>query len=109
MACEFPQWGRTLQSAIPGYLLYSIKGTNFIIFIEEPNSLGVDEWLVVIEPFSNGLVLVRIKVHLDRLQWLDIQNVVGVVQRWFLIVERWKTHPLEVPPIALLTSHHYPH
>ena len=64
---------------------------------------------MVVEPLTDRFVLVWIKVHLDRLQRLHIEDVVGVVQRGFLVVERWKTHSLEVTSVTLLTTHHYPH
>jgi len=76
---------------------------------ESFSSLGVDEWLVVVEPFAHWFVLIGIKLHLYRFQRLHVQDVIGIIQRWFFIVKRRKTHPFEVASIALLASHHNPH
>ena len=48
---------------------------------------------VFVEPLGDGFVLLRIHVHLNRLQRLNVQNVVGEIQRRLLVVERGKTHP----------------
>jgi hypothetical protein len=67
--------------------------------------------LIIKEEFSNldRSVLLLFHLYLDGLERLDVQYVVGVVQRRLLVVEWRETHALEVPPIALLSSHHDPH
>ena len=47
--------------------------------------------------------------YLDSFQGFNIQNVVGVVQRGFLVVKWWKSHSFEVSTITFFTSHHDPH
>ena len=64
---------------------------------------------MVVEPLVHRAVLVLVQLQLDRLQRVHVQQVIGVVQRRFLVVKRGKPHALEVPAIALLPSHHDPH
>ena len=64
---------------------------------------------MVVEPLAHRLILVGFEFHLDRLQWLHIEDVIGVIERRFLVVERRESHALEVTSIALLSSHHDPH
>ncbi len=71
--------------------------------------LGANQWLMFIEPILDRFILLHIQVHLDGLQGFDVQDVVCVVQRRFLVVEGWETHALEMAAITLLPSHHYPH
>ena len=47
--------------------------------------------------------------HLNGLEGLNVEDVVGVVERRLLVVERREPHPLEVATIALLSAHHDPH
>ena len=47
--------------------------------------------------------------HLNGLEGLNVEDVVGVVERRLLVVERREPHPLEVATIALLSTHHDPH
>ena len=71
--------------------------------------LRVLEGLGVIEPIVDRLIVLRIKVHLDRLERFDIQDVVAVVERGLLIIKRREAHAFEVTTIALLAAHHDPH
>ncbi len=64
---------------------------------------------MVVEPLVHGLVLVRVHVHLDRLEGFHVEHVVGVVERRLLVVERREAHALEVASVALLATHHDPH
>ena len=71
--------------------------------------LSVDQWLVIVKPVVDGLVLLGVQLDLDGFQGLDVQDVVGVVQGRLLVVKRRETHPLKVVPVSLLPSHHDPH
>ncbi|RUP50905.1 hypothetical protein BC936DRAFT_137165 [Jimgerdemannia flammicorona] len=73
------------------------------------DELGVLQRLVIVEPLIYGCILLLIQLHLNRLQRLHIHNVVAVVERRLLIVERRESHTFEVPAVALLASHHDPH
>ena len=46
--------------------------------------------VVVVEPVEHRLVLVLVQLHLDRLERLDVEEVVAVVERRLLVVERGK-------------------
>lgn len=70
---------------------------------------GIFQRLMLIKPFCNRRVLLRIQLHLDRLQRLNIQDVVRIIQRRLFIVKWRKTHALEVTSVSLLTTHHDPH
>ena len=65
--------------------------------------------VALIQPVDHRLVLVFVKLHLDRLEGLDVEDVVAVVQRRLLVVERGEAHALEVAAVALLAAHHDPH
>lgn len=65
--------------------------------------------LVVIEPVIDCVVLLRIQLHINRLQRLHLKDVVSIVKRCFFIVEGRKSHSLEMSSISLLSSHHDPH
>jgi len=47
--------------------------------------------------------------HLYRLQGFHVQDVVGVIQGRFLVVEGREAHSLEVTSVALFATHHDPH
>ena len=51
--------------------------------------LGVDQRVVVVEPFLDGRVLLVVQLDLNGLEWLHVQHVVRVVQRRLLIV-KWR-------------------
>ena len=69
----------------------------------------VHQRLRVVEPALDRLVFVAVQLHLDRLQRFHVQNVVGVVERRLLVVERREAHAFEVASVALLAPHHDPH
>ena len=73
------------------------------------DELGVLQRLVLVEPLRDRAVLLLVQLELDRLQRVDIEQVVRVVQRRLFIVKGREAHPLEVPPVALLAAHHDPH
>ena len=62
-----------------------------------------------VDPVGDGDVLLGIELHLDRLERLHVEDVVGVVEGRLLVVKRREAHPLEVAPVPLLTPHHDPH
>ena len=64
---------------------------------------------MVVEPVLHSLVLVRVQVHLDGLERLHVQHVVGVIERRLLVVERREAHALKVSAVTLLPPHHDPH
>lgn len=61
------------------------------------------------EKLENSAVLLRIQLHANGLERVHAQDVLAVVQRRLLVVERREAHPLEVPPVALLAPHRRPH
>lgn len=61
----------------------------------------------VVKPARHLAVLVEL--HLHGLQRVHVQQVVGVVQRRLLVVERREPHALEMPAVSLLAAHHHPH
>ena len=63
----------------------------------------------VVEPARDLAVLVLVELHLDGLERVDVEQVVGVVERRLLVVEGREPHALEVPAVALLAAHHDPH
>ena len=69
----------------------------------------VNEGFAVVQPGRNGFVFVSVQFHSNGLQRLDIEDVVGVIQRRFFIIERRETHSFEMATISLLASHHNPH
>mmetsp|Transcript_736 Transcript_736/g.1704 ORF Transcript_736/g.1704 Transcript_736/m.1704 type:complete len:700 (-) Transcript_736:62-2161(-) len=73
------------------------------------HELGPPQRVVVVEPLVHRAVLVLVQLQLHRLQRVDVQQVVGVVQRRLLVVEGREAHALEVPAVALLAPHHDPH
>eukprot|EP00965_Chrysotila_dentata_P150735 4980259-Pleurochrysis_carterae.AAC.1 len=74
------------------------------------DKLGVEQRLgALVEPVDDALVLLLVELHLDRLERLDVQDVVAVVERRLLVVEGREAHPLEVAAVALLAPHHDPH
>jgi len=54
-------------------------------------------------------VLLLLHLNLNGLEWLNIKDVVGVVEGRLLVVEGREAHALEVATIALLSAHHDPH
>lgn len=71
--------------------------------------LGVGERPVIVQPIFDGGVLDLLEFHLDRVERLDVHDVVAVVERRLLVVERRESHALEMPTISLLAPHHDPH
>mmetsp|Transcript_20333 Transcript_20333/g.60756 ORF Transcript_20333/g.60756 Transcript_20333/m.60756 type:complete len:228 (-) Transcript_20333:172-855(-) len=69
----------------------------------------VSQALVLVEPVIDRAVLNLVEVHANGLHRRDAEDVVGVVERRFFVVERRKPHPLEVHPVPLLPPHHDPH
>jgi hypothetical protein len=67
------------------------------------------EGLVIVKPVENGVVLFFVKLDLNGLERLHIQNVVAVVQGGFFVVEGRKAHALEMPAVTFLAAHHNPH
>jgi hypothetical protein len=47
--------------------------------------------------------------HLHGLEGLHIEQVVAIIKRRLLIIERWKSHTPEVPTVTLFSAHHDPH
>ena len=74
-----------------------------------PFSLGPDQRLVVIEPFIHSTIFLLVQIHLDWFQRLHIQHVISIIERGLLIIKGWEPHPLEMPSVSLLSSHHDPH
>mmetsp|Transcript_39335 Transcript_39335/g.83814 ORF Transcript_39335/g.83814 Transcript_39335/m.83814 type:complete len:530 (-) Transcript_39335:36-1625(-) len=71
--------------------------------------LGVEEGNGIVEPLDDGLIFIRVQLHLDGLERLDIQDVITIIERRLLIIERREAHSLEVSSVSLLSSHHDPH
>ena len=71
--------------------------------------LGIDQGIVFIKPLINTSIFFRIQLHLDWLKRFNIQDVISVIQRRFLIIKWGKPHSLEMSPVSLLTTHHDPH
>jgi hypothetical protein len=64
---------------------------------------------MIVKPLVNLLILLLVQFHLNRLQRLDVQDIIGIVE-WRLFVVEWrKAHSLEMTPVSLLASHHHPH
>ena len=63
----------------------------------------------IIQPFEHRLVLVLVELHLDGLEWLDVEDVVAVVKGRLLVIKGREAHALEVSPVAFLAPHHDPH
>lgn len=51
----------------------------------------IKKWFGIIEPFTNTSILFLIQFHLNWFKWINIQNVVSIIQRWFLIIKWWKS------------------
>lgn len=73
------------------------------------HQVRVYQWLWVIEPVIYCVVFLLVQLHVYSLQWLYLQNVISVVQWWLFVIEWWKTHPLKMTTVSLLSTHHYPH
>ena len=46
---------------------------------------------------------------MDGLEWLHVKDVVGIVQRWLLVVKGREAHSFKMSPVPLLSTHHHPH
>jgi hypothetical protein len=68
-----------------------------------------NEWLRIIEPLEDGCVFFLVQIDADRIERLDVQNVVTKVKWRLFVVKRREAHSLEVLSISLLSSHHHPH
>ena len=70
------------------------------------------ERFVLVEPTGHEAIIsslrIIVELHPDGIARLDVQYVIGIVQRRLLVVKGGESHPLEVPPISLLPSHHGP-
>jgi hypothetical protein len=71
--------------------------------------LGEAQREVLVEPARDRAVLVGVELDRDRLERLDVEDVVAVVERRLLVVEGREAHALKVPPVPLLAPHHDPH
>lgn len=67
------------------------------------------QWLIIIKPVKDRIILDLIQLHINRLQGLDLQNIIPIVNGRLLIIKRRELHPLKMPPIPLLLPHHNPH
>lgn len=65
--------------------------------------------LVIVEPIKHRIIFFLIKFHLDGLKWFNIENIISIVKRGFLIVERRESHSFEMSTISLFATHHDPH
>jgi len=65
----------------------------------------VNERVGVVKPIQDGSVLGLIKVELNSFKGIHVKNVVAVVERGLLVIERWESHPLEVSAVPLLPPH----
>lgn len=61
--------------------------------------------LSVVEPVDDRRIFLVVQLELNRLERLRIEDVVAVVERGLLVVERREAHTLKVPSIPLLPSH----
>ena len=59
--------------------------------------------------FPRGASIREKGVHLNCLKRFNVQDVVGVIERWFFVIKWRKSHALEVTTITLFSSHHDPH
>jgi hypothetical protein len=69
----------------------------------------VNERARVVEPVQDGGVLGLIEIKLNSFKGINIKNIVAVVERGLLVIERRETHSLEVPAVPLLSPHSQPH
>jgi hypothetical protein len=69
----------------------------------------VNERASVIEPVQDRGILGLIEVELNSFKGIHIKNIVAIVEWGFLVIERWESHPLEVPAVPLLPTHSQPH
>ena len=65
--------------------------------------------IVIIKPFINTWIFFWVQLNLDRFQRFNIQDIVCIIQRRFLIIKRRKSHSLKMPSVSLFSSHHDPH
>ena len=70
---------------------------------------GIKERSLVVKPFVNRGIFSLIKLHLDRLQGLDIFDILRPRKRWLFVIERREPHSLEMSPVTLLSPHAHPH
>ena len=73
------------------------------------HKLGPLQRVMVVEPLVHRRVFLLVEFELDRLQGVHVEEVIRVIQRRLLVVEGRERDSLEVPPIALLSTHHDPH
>jgi hypothetical protein len=71
--------------------------------------VGVLKWLMIVEPVEDGIVFHLVELHVYGFQWFYFENVISIVQSWFLIVKGRKFHTFKVPSITFFASHHDPH
>ena len=64
---------------------------------------------MIVEPVEYRVILILIEFHLDRLQWLHVQDVVAIVERRLFVIERREAHPFKMASVAFLSPHHNPH
>src|SRR6266404_8392898 len=69
----------------------------------------VNEWASVIEPLQDGGVLGLIQIELNGFKGVHVKNVVAIVERGLLVIERREPHSLEMPAVPLLPPHSQPH
>ena len=63
---------------------------------------------MVVEPLAHIRVLLLVQIHADGFKRLHVEYIVTVVEGRLFVVERWKTHPLEVAAVTLLPTHQNP-
>jgi hypothetical protein len=69
----------------------------------------VNERVSIIEPVQDGGVLGLIEVELNSFKGIHIKDIVAIVEWGLLVIERWESHPLEVPAVPLFPTHGQPH
>ena len=61
-----------------------------------------------VEPLSHWRIVILVQLELNRVQRVNVQDIVTKVDWRFLVVERGKPHSLEMTTIAFLPTHHQP-
>jgi len=69
----------------------------------------VNQRASIVKPFDYGGVFGLIEIELNSFEGFDIKDVVPVVEWRLLVVEGGEPHSLEMPTVALLSTHSKPH